>query len=159
MLAIEIICVGKLNQKFYKEGCAEYLKRLSAFAKVTVTELAETRLEGESEAAKQKVIEDESSRILAHLEKSRAVLAALCVEGQEMTSEQLAGYLEKSAMTAPRIAFVIGGSLGLSDALKKRAALRLSMSRMTMPHQLARLVLLEQLYRACTINANIKYHK
>ncbi len=159
MLAIEIVCVGKLGQAFYRDGCAEYQKRLGAFAKVTVTELAETRLDGESEAACRRVIEDESSRILAHLDKSRAVVAALCVEGEELSSVQLADFLQRSAMTAPRIAFVIGGSLGLSDALKRRASLRLSISRMTLPHQLARLVLLEQLYRASTINANIKYHK
>lgn len=159
MLSIELICVGKLGTQFYREGCAEYIKRLGAFAKVTVTELSETRLTGESEAACRRVIEEESARICAHLDKSRASAVALCVEGEQMTSEQLAAYLECAAMTAPKLAFVIGGSLGLSEQLKARAALRLSMSRMTLPHQLARLVLLEQLYRACTINANIRYHK
>ncbi len=159
MLGIELVCVGKLGTPFYRDGCAEYIKRLSAFAKVTVTELAETRLAGDSEAARCRVIEEESARILAHLEKGRAQPVALCVEGQEMTSEQLAAHLQAAAMQTPKIAFVIGGSLGLSEPLKARAALRLSMSRMTLPHQLARLVLLEQLYRACTINANIRYHK
>ncbi len=159
MLSIEIVCVGKLGQKFYREGCAEYLKRLGPFAKVTVTELAETRLENDSPAARNRVIEEESARILSHLERTRAQIVALCVEGEQLSSEQLADYLSKAAMQAPKLAFVIGGSLGLSESLKRRAALRMSMSRMTLPHQLARLVLCEQLYRACTINANIKYHK
>lgn len=159
MLGIEIVCVGKLNQKYFKEGCDEYLKRLGGFCRVRVSELPEVRLLGAGEAAERRVVEEESARILAHLDKRRSSLVALCVEGREMTSPELAAYLADTAQRSPEIAFVIGSSLGLSDALKQRADLRMSMSRLTLPHQLARLVLLEQLYRACTINANIKYHK
>lgn len=159
MLGIEIVCIGKLNQKYFKEGCDEYLKRLGGFCRVRVSELPEVRLLGAGEAAERRVVEEESARILAHLDKRRSSLVALCVEGCEMTSPELAAYLADTAQRSPEIAFVIGGSLGLSDALKQRADLRMSMSRLTLPHQLARLVLLEQLYRACTINANIKYHK
>ena len=159
MLGIEIVCVGKLNQKYCKDGCEEYGKRLSGLCKLRVTELPEVKLLGEGEAAERRVVKAESERILAHLGRSRAAVVALCVEGRELTSPELAGYLADAAQHVPEIAFVVGGSLGLSDALKQSAALRLSMSRMTLPHQLARLVLLEQLYRACAINANIKYHK
>lgn len=159
MLGIDILCVGKLNTRFLKEGCDEYMKRLGAFAKVTVTELAETRLLGEGDAYAQKVIEDEGARILAVLQKRKGAVVALCVEGKKLSSEGLAAYLEKTAGSQPSVTFVIGGSLGLSDAVKAKADLRMSMSDMTFPHQLARLMLFEQVYRAMTINNNVKYHK
>ncbi len=159
MVNIEVVCVGKLNQAYFREGCAEYLKRLNGFCRARVTELPETRLLGEGEAAERRVIEDESERIRAHIGKRRAIVVAMCVEGREMTSPELADFLDSAALRAPEAVFVIGGSLGLSRALKESAGLRLSMSRMTMPHQLARLVLLEQLYRAGAINAHVKYHK
>ena len=110
-------------------------------------------------AAEEKVIEAESARILARLEKRRAAIVAMCVEGREFSSPELAAYLEQTAQQTSEMVFVIGGSLGLSDELKRRASLCLSMSRLTLPHQMARLVLLEQIYRACTIQAHISYHK
>ena len=159
MLSVEIVCVGKLNQSGLREACEEYEKRLGAFCRLTVTELAETRLAEDGEAAQRKVVETESARILEHIGRKRTLLAAMCVEGREMTSPQLAAFFADAAMTCPDVTFVVGGSLGLSEELKARAQLRLSMSRMIFPHQLARLMLLEQIYRACTINANVKYHK
>lgn len=159
MLGIEILCIGKLNQKFYKEGCDEYHQRLSAYAKVTVTELAESRPKGEGPAAERLVVEDEGARLLTRLTKRRAHIVALCIEGRQMDSQSFADTLRQLPLRASNVVFVIGGSRGLSDAVKQAADLRLSLSSMTMPHQLARLVLMEQLYRACSINAGAKYHK
>lgn len=159
MLGIDILCVGKLNARFLKEGCDEYMKRLGSFAKVTVTELPETRLLGEGDAYAAKVIEDEGARILAVLQKRKGAVVALCIEGKKLSSEGLADYLDRAAGSYGAVTFVIGGSLGLSDGVKANANLCLSMSDMTFPHQLARLMLCEQIYRAMTINNNVKYHK
>ncbi|MEG1651111.1 MAG: 23S rRNA (pseudouridine(1915)-N(3))-methyltransferase RlmH [Oscillospiraceae bacterium] len=159
MLSIDIVCIGKLNQKFYSEGCAEYLKRLSAFAKVGVSELSEVKMDGEGAAAERRVIEAESKKILDYVGRKRTVMVVMCIEGRQVSSVEFSQFFEKTAMMSSDITFVIGGSLGLSEELKSKAALKMSMSEMTFPHQLARLMLLEQIYRACTINANIKYHK
>ena len=160
MQSVEIVCVGKTGRGFYTEGCAEYIKRLAPFFKLTLTELAETRLVDDSPAGREKVITDESARIMKHLEsRARALVAALCVEGKSYTSEALAQLTADAANNSKPLILIIGGSLGLSGELKSRADIRLSLSSLTLPHQLARLVLLEQLYRAATINNNIKYHK
>lgn len=159
MLGIEVVCIGKLGQRFYREGCDEYIKRLGAYAKVTVTELPESKPKGNGPAADALVIEEEGARILEYLAKRQGKLVALCVEGRQLESAELAQFLRDTAMTASSIVFVIGGSLGLSQAVKEKAQVQMSMSRMTLPHQLARLVLLEQIYRACSINAGAKYHK
>ncbi len=159
MLNIRLICVGKLGQRFLSDGCAEYEKRIAPFAKLTIVELAETKQRDEGEAGEKRVIEDESARILTKLDKPREQVVAMCVEGEQLSSPQLAQLLENAARESGAISFIIGGSLGLSDELKSRADKRLSVSKMTLPHQLARLVLLEQLYRACTINNHVKYHK
>ncbi len=160
MQSVEIVCVGKTGRGFYTEGCTEYIKRLAPYFKLTVTELAETRLVDDSPAGREKVITDESARIMKHLEsRARALVAALCVEGKSYTSEALAQLTADAANNSKPLILIIGGSLGLSGELKSRADIRLSLSSLTLPHQLARLVLLEQLYRAATINNNIKYHK
>ncbi len=159
MLSIDIVCVGKLSQSFLRDGCAEYVKRISSFAKLTVTELSETKLADESKAGEQRVIEDESARIMAHLSKKKQLVVAMCVEGKKLSSTELATYISRAQNDTSAIAFVIGGSLGLSEELKNSADLKLSVSDMTFPHQLFRLMLLEQIYRAQTINCNIKYHK
>lgn len=159
MQNIEIVCVGKLGQRFYKEGCDEYIKRLGAYVKIAVTELPESKQQGTGPVAEQRVLEQEGAAILSHLAKRQGPVVALCIEGQEMDSGSLAQYLRASAMSASAVTFVIGGSLGLADTVKQAAQLQLSLSRMTMAHQLARLVLLEQVYRACSINAGAKYHK
>lgn len=159
MLSIDIVCVGKLSQSFLRDGCAEYIKRISPFAKLTVTELSEAKLTDEGGAGERRVIEDESARIKAHLSKKKQLVVAMCVEGKRLSSSELAAYISRAQNETSAIAFVIGGSLGLSEELKKNADLRLSVSDMTFPHQLFRLMLLEQIYRAQTINNNIKYHK
>ena len=159
MQNIEIVCVGRADKTLYAPACAEYEKRIAPFAKLVITELAETRLLEDTPAMCRRVIEEESERIKKHLEKKHSRVVAMCVEGKEPTSEDLAKLLRTAADSSQRLCFVIGGSLGLSQSLKDMADDKISLSRMTLPHQLARLVLLEQLYRACTINNNIRYHK
>ena len=160
MLTLEILCIGRLSAAFCRDGCAEYEKRLGAFAKTVITELPETKLAGDAAALEQRVIDSEGERLLAVLDKRKsASVVALCVEGESCSSEALAQLLARTQQHSSHIVFVIGGSLGLSDAVKRRADMRMSVSAMTFPHQLMRLLLLEQLYRAETILNNVKYHK
>ena len=157
---INIVCVGKLKEKFMSQAADEYIKRLSRFAKVKVTELPdEPAPEKMSAAEEMSVLKKEGDRILEKISPADYVIA-LCVEGKQMSSEKLAEHIANCMLSgASTITFVIGGSLGLSDDVKKRAALRLSFSLMTFPHQLMRVILLEQVYRAFKINANESYHK
>lgn len=160
MLNISIICVGNLKEKYWRDACGEYSKRLSGFCRFQITEIPESRLPGNpSEAEINKCLESEGEALLAKIPAGSFVVA-MCIEGRELTSPQLAEKLEKIAVEGKsKIFFVIGGSFGLSEAVKKRADLRLSMSPMTFPHQLARVMLCEQIYRAFSINSGTKYHK
>lgn len=161
MQNIDLICVGKLNAKYFAEGVAEYQKRMAAFANFRIIELPEEKIEEKSasEAVVSRALEKEGAAILAAARRGAAIVA-LCVEGKQLSSEELAAYIAARAGSgAGDIAFVIGSSHGLADEVKRAAALKFSMGRITMPHQLARLVLCEQIYRACTINAGMKYHK
>ena len=160
MLTIEILCVGKMSQKWFQDGLEEYRKRLGAFDKVQITEIPEHRVTSDSETLRKEAVEKEGEQILRVLQdakKARAV--ALCVEGKELSSEELAGLIRETKQDFSRLIFVIGGSDGLSDSVKKACTVRMSMGRMTFPHQMARMILMEQLYRAETINAGMKYHK
>ena len=156
---ITIIAVGKQRESFWRDASAEYMKRLSCFGQIRVIEIDEARLPDspkpmEIAAALQK----EGRRILEKVPKG--AFYALCVEGKMFSSEQLAGFLEKMAESGTReLVFIIGGAWGLSPEVKESAALRLSFSKMTFPHQLVRVLLLEQLYRSFSINHNGKYHK
>lgn len=160
MISLQIIAVGKLKDAWLREGCAEYCKRLKMWSSISVVEVEEYRLpDHPSPAQITECVEKEGERILARLPKG-ACMIAMCIEGKTMSSEHLAGYLQKTAVNGiSTVVLVIGGSYGLSERVKSSASLRLSMSPMTFPHQLARVMLLEQLYRACSINANTKYHK
>lgn len=159
MRNIRLITVGKLKESYLSQGCAEYLKRLSAYAKVQVVELDETRLpERPSQAQIDAALAAEGEKILDKAKGS--ALIALCVEGDLLSSEQLAAKLDALEVQGnSAISLIIGSSFGLDEAVKKAAVLRLSFSRMTFPHQLMRLMLCEQLYRACSISAGGKYHK
>ena len=149
----------KKMTKFFALALLEYQKRLSAYAKLEILEIAEARLRGESGAEIARALEEEGGRILQKI-GPRAYVTALCVEGRQMGSVEFSEKLaEVTASGRSELVFVIGGSHGLSDAVKRRADLRLSFSEMTFPHQLMRVVLLEQLYRACNIEAGGKYHK
>ena len=161
MQNIDLICLGKLNARYCAEGVAEYAKRLSAFVHFRVVELPEEKIEEKnaSPALVARALDKEGKAILGSLRKGQA-LVALCVEGKLVSSEDIAALLaQRAGSGAGDVAFVIGSCHGLSDQVKQAAAARISLGRITLPHQLARLVLTEQLYRACTINAGMKYHK
>ena len=161
MQKVTILCTGKLKEKFYLDAVAEYVKRLSRFCKLEIIELPEEKIEEKnaSDAVVKKALDKEGKAILSSVRKGAAIVA-MCIEGKQISSDELAQFLADRANSgAGDVAFVIGSSHGLSDEVKKAAALKFSMGRITMPHQLARLVLTEQIYRACTINAGMKYHK
>ncbi|MEG1773457.1 MAG: 23S rRNA (pseudouridine(1915)-N(3))-methyltransferase RlmH, partial [Oscillospiraceae bacterium] len=154
-----MIAVGRLKERYLSDGCEEYQKRLGAFCKVQMIELDECRLpEQPGERLIRAALDGEADRILDKAKGS--ALIALCIEGEPCSSEQLAARLEKLAVGGTgTVSFVIGSSHGLSERVKQAAVWRMSMSQMTFPHQLARLMLCEQLYRAASISAGGKYHK
>ncbi|XJZ27297.1 23S rRNA (pseudouridine(1915)-N(3))-methyltransferase RlmH [Bacillota bacterium Lsc_1132] len=157
---ISIVTVGKLKEKYLKQGIEEYLKRLSAYAKVEIIEVADEKAPEElSELEMVQVKQKEGERILAKISQDTHVIA-LAINGKMQSSEELADSLDKLATYGKsKIAFVIGGSLGLSDEVLQRSNEQLSFSRMTFPHQLMRLILVEQIYRAFRINRGGPYHK
>lgn len=159
MIRINIICIGKIKEKYFTQAIDEYAKRLSTFCKFSITELAEEKQRGDSPSQIAEVISAEGRRIMQKIGQSDFVIA-MCIEGRMMSSEELAQIIEKAGINGKStVDFIIGGSYGLSDEVKRRADLRLSMSRMTFPHQMARVVLSEQIYRAFEISSNGKYHK
>lgn len=161
MLKINVICIGKIKEKYFTDAISEYAKRLTAFCRFNIIELAEERIKSNTPNAAQidEVLSAEGKRILQKISPSDHVIA-LCVEGKLMSSEELAGVLDSAAVSGKStVDFIIGGSYGLSADVKKRADLRLSMSRMTFPHQMARVILSEQIYRAFEISSGGKYHK
>ena len=157
---IHIIAVGKIKEDFLKQACLEYTKRMSRFCKLTVTEVPdESMSDRPSDSEKQAILKKEAEKI-KHAIKQTDVLVTLCVEGKQKTSEQFAEFFETECVKgANSFTFVIGGSLGLLEEIKAQSNLRLSFSQMTFPHQLMRVVLMEQIYRAFKINANESYHK
>lgn len=160
MLGVKLICVGKMREKHYIEALREYEKRLTPFCRLEVEELPEYRLpENPSAAEIAAALDREAEQILARI-PAGAWVCALCIEGSMRSSEELAGLLEKLTVGGiSRAAFIIGGSFGLHARVKARADERLSMSRMTFPHHMARVMLAEQLYRAFSIRSGGKYHK
>lgn len=159
-MQITIITVGKLKEKYLKEGIAEYVKRLSAYCKLNVVEVNDEKAPEElSVTEMEQVKRKEGDRILAHIKQDHYVIA-LAIEGQMWSSEKLSSEMDKLALHGrSQVAFVIGGSLGLADEVLKRADAKLSFSKMTFPHQLMRLVLVEQIYRAFRISRGEPYHK
>ena len=157
---ISIITVGKLKEKYLKQGIAEYTKRLSSYAKIEIIELPDEKApENLSETDMLIVKQKEGERILSKITPDTHVIA-LAIEGSMKSSEQLADTLDRLATYGKsKVAFVIGGSLGLSDEVMKRSNEALSFSKMTFPHQLMRLILVEQIYRAFRINRGEPYHK
>lgn len=160
MLNITLLCVGKLKETYWRDACAEYEKRLGAFCRFRLIEVAEERLPDNPSAAQiAATIEAEGKRILEQIPKDSAVIP-LCIEGKELDSPTLSTRIQRIAVEGTsHITFVIGGSWGLSNGVKSRAHLRLSMSPMTFPHQLARVMVMEQIYRAFQIAGGGKYHK
>ncbi len=160
MVEISVICVGKNKERFFQEAAAEYIKRLSGSCRVSVIEIPEHRLpSAPSEKEISSALADEADRIQKLLKKDQYIIS-LCIEGERFDSTAFAEELKKVFLSGrSRIAFIIGGSFGLSDYIKNCSDLRLSMSDMTFPHHLARVVLLEQIYRAFTIIEGTKYNK
>ena len=160
MIRITVLCVGKLKEKFYIDGAAEYLKRLRPYCKCEVVELPEERLSGDPSPAQiESALAREGEAIRSRLLSGSSVVA-LCVEGKLRSSEELAGLLSDWAQGGSKhLAFVIGGSHGLHPSIKEQAWLKLSMSPMTFPHHLARVMLLEQIYRGFKIQEGSRYHK
>ena len=159
MLNVNIICVGNLKEKFFTDALSEYKKRLGRYCKFEVVELPEEKIaDNVTQSQIDKTLKKEGEKILSKIGKSDFVVA-MCIEGKQLSSEELAKKIEDISLTNSTVNFVIGGSWGLSDDVKKRADMRLSVSKMTFPHQLFRVMLAEQIYRAFTITANAKYHK
>ena len=167
MQRVTILCVGKLKEKFYIDAAAEYVKRLQRSCKLDIVELPEYRLpEDPSPAEIQKALQAEGAAIRERLPKGGAAIpqgsytVALCIEGKPCSSDELSRRMADFGVQGKtQITFLIGGSVGLSEDVKKLADWRLSMSPMTFPHHMARIMLLEQLYRAYQIAAGTKYHK
>ena len=159
MLTINIICVGKLKERYWRDAVEEYSKRMKPLCKLNIIELNEEHVgDDPSDAQIRHTITAESDRIMQKLGRGDYVIA-MCVEGRNISSEELSQKLEDVSMTHSTIDLIIGGSWGLSDDLKACADLKLSMGKMTFPHQLFRVMLLEQLYRAFQISRGTKYHK
>lgn len=160
MLSVRLICVGKLGERFWKQACDEYEKRLSAYCRLEIIEIPEQRLPDDPpKALIEQRLAREAEDIRAKIPSGAAVIA-LCIEGKELSSEALAKTLgDLTVSGTSKLAILIGGSCGLDEGLKRSARLRLSMSPMTFPHHLARVMALEQIYRAMNILAGGKYHK
>ena len=160
MQKVSVICVGKLKEKFYTEAAAEYAKRLQRHCKLDIIELPESRLsDAPSPAELQKALACEAAAIREKLPKGGAVIA-LCIEGKTCSSAELSRRMADFAVAGKtQLTFLIGGSVGLDEELKRQADWRLSMSPMTFPHHMARIMLLEQIYRAYQIEQGTKYHK
>lgn len=160
MLSVKLICVGRMKEKFYAEAFGEYMKRLQPYCKLQLTEAPEQRLsESPSPKELEKALDREAEDILAAI-PGDSYVAALCIEGRELSSEALSELVFKvEGSGRPRMCFIIGGSYGLSPRVKARADLKLSMSPMTFPHHLARVMLAEQLYRSFKIIEGSRYHK
>lgn len=157
-MKIKIVCVGKLKEKYLRDGLGEYIKRIGRFAKTEIIELPDEKIpDNPSHAQEAAVIKAEGEKISKY---SDGFKIALCVEGEELSSEAFAEKLGKIQLSGnSTITFIIGGSLGLDEKIKQSADFRLSFSKMTFPHQLMRLILAEQIYRAFKINGNETYHK
>ena len=157
---ITVLCVGKIKEAYLRDGIGEYAKRLSRYVKLTVTELADEKTpENASEAENLKIINTEGDRILAKIKDSDYV-CALAINGKMYSSEEFSDYLSKAQIASKgNLVFVIGGSLGLSEAVLARADDKISFSRLTFPHQLMRMILLEQVYRGYRIMNHEPYHK
>lgn len=159
MLNVKLITLGTLKEAYLRDAAAEYEKRLGAFCRFELVQLKEERLSDDpSESEIKNALSKESEKILA-LIPARAYVVAMCVEGKQLTSPELAEKLEEISSRTSDVCFIIGSSFGLSDTVKQRADLRLSVSKLTFPHQLMRVILLETVYRAFNIQKGTKYHK
>lgn len=160
MLAVTLLCVGKMKEKHYLSAFDEYRKRLGGYCRFELVELPEQRLPEEpSDKEIAAALDKEGTEILRRI-PAGAVVTAMCIEGTQLSSEALARQIRDWGVAGrSRLCFLVGGSFGLSESVKAHADLKLSMSKMTFPHHLARVMLCEQIYRALSINEGSKYHK
>lgn len=160
MLRIKILAVGKIREKYLKEGIQEYTKRLGGTVRLEIIEVEDEPCQEKAFAAEEELIrQKEGEKLLKHIFPQEVVIL-LDLQGKELSSPDLAELLEEQALSGKsNITFVIGGSLGIADEVRKRANFKWSFSQLTFPHQLIRLMLLEQIYRACKINKGEPYHK
>ena len=160
MLGVTIICLGKLKEKYLRDARDEYSKRLSAFCKLNIVELTPKKLsDNPSQKEIENALQTEAKKITEKIPKG-AYIYSLCIEGKQVSSEELSAEFQNIGVGGVSIiVFIIGSSFGLSDEIKRMSNKKLSMSKMTFPHQLARIMLLEQIYRAVQISAGTKYHK
>lgn len=159
-MKITIVCVGKIKEKFYRDALAEYAKRLSRYCSLSFVEVADEKTKEQASDTECALIKDrEGERILKAIREDGYVIA-LAIDGKNLDSVELSEKMEQLALSGKsNVYFVIGGSLGLSDAVMKRADYKLSFSRMTFPHQMMRVILLEQIYRSFRIINHEPYHK
>ncbi len=156
-MKFKIVVVGKIKEEFYRQAVSEYVKRISRFATVEICEVDECFFNGTPNVAQiEKIMDTEGKDIL---QKAEGCLVALDIDGKQMDSCQIAKYIEEQKQSYSTFTFIIGGSNGLNPKVKKQCHLRLSFGKITLPHQLCRVVLCEQIYRACCISNNIPYHK
>ncbi len=159
-MQIDIICVGKVKEQYLRDAIAEYSKRLGRYCKLNILEVADEKTpEHASEGVERQIRAKEGGRIAKHI-RPDAYVIALAIDGQQVTSEGFARKIDQLGIQGvSHIQFVIGGSIGMDDAILRQANYKLSFSKMTFPHQLMRVILLEQVYRAYKINAHEPYHK
>ncbi len=161
MTTINIICVGKLKESFWREAVAEYAKRITKYASINTIELSESKLSDKpSDKEIEQALISEARAMDVYLNQNHAYNIAMCIEGKIISSEELAKTIDNASVSGfSTVNFIIGSSFGLAKSVKDRSHFKLSMSKMTFPHQLARVMLSEQIYRALSINVNAKYHK
>lgn len=161
MMNINLITVGKLKESYLRDAVSEYSKRLSGYCKLNIIELSESRLsDNPSEKEIQNALANEAKLIEGYINKISAFNIAMCIEGKQLSSSEFSQKLDETGISGKStINFIIGSSYGISPYIKAKSDLRLSMSKMTFPHQLARVLLLEQIYRAFQISSGGKYHK
>ena len=160
MMNISLICIGNLKEKYWAQAVEEYSKRLSAFCRFSVIQLNEERISNNPSPGEiDRILTAEGKRILEKIPKNSYVIS-MCIEGKQISSNELSQKIDDISLSGKSsLCFIIGGSWGLSQQVKQRSDFKLSMSKMTFPHQMARVILCEQIYRAFEISSNGKYHK
>ncbi len=158
-MTVRIVCVGKLKERYFEDACAEFIKRLSRFCTLDVVEVADEKAPESLHPADEDLVREKEGRRILKAIGQKDFVVALAIDGRQMTSEQFSAYLSEKEAEARPLTFVIGGSLGLSPEVYARANAKISFSKMTFPHRIARLLLLEQLYRGFKILHNEAYHK
>lgn len=156
---VKIVCVGKLKERYFEDACAEFQKRLGRFCALEIAELPDEKAPESLHPADEVLVKEKEGKRILKAIGQRDFVVALAIDGKQMTSEAFSAFLGEKETEARPLTFVIGGSLGLSDEVYARANARISFSKMTFPHRIARLLLLEQLYRGFKILHNEAYHK